>query len=100
MDTLILTSLLVLMGISTNQQRFFFLAGYLRLAMYRLYTKPASLFLPKGRRCIKKKFLVATEDVTGSNPHGSCWCSTWDANKSPKIGFGSFQIHSLLIEIH
>ena len=54
MDTLILTSLLVLMGISTNQQ-IFFLAGYLRLAMYRLYTKPASLFLPKGRRCIKKK---------------------------------------------
>ena len=33
MDTLILTSLLVSMGISTNQQRIYLFAGYLRLAM-------------------------------------------------------------------
>ena len=33
MDTFILTSLLVSMGISTNQQTYFFFAGYLRLAM-------------------------------------------------------------------
>ena len=38
MDTLILTSLLVLMGISTNQQRFLFVAGYLRLAMVIMKT--------------------------------------------------------------
>jgi len=35
MDMLILFSLLVLMGISTNQQRIYFFAGYLRLAMNR-----------------------------------------------------------------
>ena len=34
MDTLILTSLLLLMGIFTNQQRLCFFARYLRLAMY------------------------------------------------------------------
>ena len=33
---LILTSLLVLMGISTNQQRIYFFAGYLRLAMWKM----------------------------------------------------------------
>ena len=33
MDILILTSLLVSMGISANQQRIYFFAGYLRLAM-------------------------------------------------------------------
>ena len=39
---LILTSLLVLMGMSTNQQRIYFFEGYLRLAM--IYNKCWDVF--------------------------------------------------------